>query len=428
MAHIVILGAGIGGSSLAYDLKHKLGSKHKVTVINETPKFSFIPSNPWVAVGWRKPEDIEIELAPVLGKKGIEFIDMAAVKVNPEQSSVELKDGRTIHYDYLAITTGARLAFDQVPGLGPDGYTESVCTTSHANVAWQNYQAFLENPGPIVVGAAPGASCYGPAYEMALVIDADLRKRKIRDRVPITFVTPEPYIGHMGLAGVGDSKSLLESKLREHHIKWVANARITQVDKGKMVVEALDKRGNLEEVHQLPFSWSMIIPAFEGVDAIRGLEGLVNAKGFVIIDKHQRNPTYRNIFSAGVCVAIPPIEPTPIPVGAPKTGLMIESMTSAIVENIHADIEGKPANTEATWNALCLADMGDSGMAFVAVPQIPPRNVTWTKSGKWVHWAKVAFEKYHLRKVRTGNTEPFYEKLGMKFLGIPRLKKPTKTS
>src|SRR5690625_5940679 len=160
-----------------------------------------------------------------------------------------------------------------------------------------------------------------------------------------------------------------------------------------MVIETLDGQGQLLKTHSRPFAWSMIIPGFAGGDAGAGLDGLVNDEGFVLIDKHQRRSKYANVFAAGVCVAIPPVEETPIPVGAPKTGLMIESMATAIAENIKAELEGRPATAEATWNALCLADMGDTGMAFVALPQIPPRNVTWTRKGKWVHAAKIAFEK-----------------------------------
>jgi sulfide:quinone oxidoreductase len=166
----------------------------------------------------------------------------------------------------------------------------------------------------------------------------------------------------------------------------------------------------------------MIIPAFRGVDAVAAVKDLCNPRGFVLIDEHQRSPAYRNIYSAGVCVAIAPVEATPVPTGAPKTGYMIESMISAIVENIRADIAGKPATARATWNAICLADMGDDGVAFVALPQIPPRNVTWAKQGRWVRLAKIAFEKYFLRKMRTGNAEPFYEKYVLKALGIMRLR------
>ena len=60
-------------------------------------------------------------------------------------------------------------------------------------------------------------------------------------------------------------------------------------------------------------------------------------------------------------------------------------------------------------------------MAFVALPQIPPRNVTWAKKGKWVHWAKIAFEKYFMRKVRKGHAEPVYERYVLKAIGIRRL-------
>jgi sulfide:quinone oxidoreductase len=111
-----------------------------------------------------------------------------------------------------------------------------------------------------------------------------------------------------------------------------------------------------------------------------------------------------------------------VPTGAPKTGYMIESMVTAICENVAADIAGTPATARASWNAICLADFGDTGAAFVALPQIPPRNVTWANKGKWVHLAKVAFEKYFLRKVKTGSVAPLYEKYVLSTVGIESLK------
>jgi sulfide:quinone oxidoreductase len=238
----------------------------------------------------------------------------------------------------------------------------------------------------------------------------------------MTFVTSEPYIGHMGLGGVGDSKGLMESTLRQRHIKWITNAKVTSVTQGEMHVTEVDEEGKPRKEHKLPFRFSMMLPAFKGVDAVASVPGLCNPRGFVLIDEHQRSKKYSNVFSAGVCVAIPPVEVTPVPTGAPKTGYMIESMVSAICANIVADIKGQPALARATWNAICIADFGDSGAAFVALPQIPPRNVTWAKEGKWVHLAKIAFEKYFLRKVRTGSIAPVYEKYVLKALGIVSLK------
>jgi sulfide:quinone oxidoreductase len=197
---------------------------------------------------------------------------------------------------------------------------------------------------------------------------------------------------------------------------------VAGVTAGEMKVVEYDEEGKPKKEHALPFKYSMVIPAFKGVDAVAAVPELCNPRGFVLIDAMQRSKKYPKIFSAGVCVAIPPVETTPVPTGAPKTGFMIESMVSAICENIVAEIEGKPATAQATWNAVCLADFGDTGAAFVALPEIPPRNVTWAKTGKWVHLAKIAFEKYFLRKVRTGSITPVFEKYVLRLLGIGALK------
>ena len=91
---------------------------------------------------------------------------------------------------------------------------------------------------------------------------------------------------------------------------------------------------------------------------------------------------------------------------------MIESMVSATATNIGNIVRGKEPDQVGTWNAVCLADFGDSGIAFVAQPQIPPRNVNWSSSGKWVHLAKIGFEKYFIGKIKKGVSEPFYEIAG----------------
>ena len=422
MAHIVILGAGIGGMPAAFEMREMLPKEHKITVINALDHFQFVPSNPWLAVGWRKRDDVVLQIAPLLERKGIAFIAKPVTEIDAAGSQLTLEGGDKVAYDYLVVTTGPKLSFAEVPGSGPQGgHTHSVCTVSHAEAFWAEYQEFLKNPGPVVIGAMPMASCFGPAYEFSFILDTDLRRRKLRNKVPITFVTSEPYIGHLGLGGVGDSKSMLESDMRSHDIKWITNAKTTKVEAGKMFVTQLDDLGQVFKEHEIPFKLSMMLPAFKGVDAVAAVPNLCNPRGFVLIDEYQRSKAYKNIFSAGVCVAIPPVEVTPVPTGAPKTGYMIETMVTAIVHNIADELNGSTASTKATWNAICLADMGDTGAAFVALPQIPPRNVNWFKKGKWVHLAKIAYEKYFLRKLRTGTSEPIYEKYNLKSLVIVRV-------
>ena len=390
MARIIVLGAGTGGMAGAYEIRELLGKGHQVTVINEREDFQFVPSNPWIAVRWRERPEISFPIRPYLEKKGIEFIASSVTAIEPDKNSLTLKDGSQQSYDYLVICTGPKLNFAAIEGAGPHGgFTQSVCTLDHSEACRDDVDQLIDEPGPVVVGAMPGASCFGPAYEYAFILETELRKRKVRDRVPMTYISSEPYIGHLGLGGVGDSKSMLESELRNRHIKWITNASVTRVEAGMMYVDELNDDGSLKQQHEVPFKHSMMLPSFVGVDPVAAVEGLVNPKGFVIIDEFQRNPTWKNIFAAGV---------------------------------LHADLEGGVADAKGTWAAICLADMGDTGAAFVAIPQIPPRNVTWFKQGKWVHLAKVAFEKYFIRKMKTGSSEPVFEKYTLKALGINRLK------
>jgi sulfide:quinone oxidoreductase len=424
MAHIVVLGAGTGGMPAAYELRAELGDEHKITVINERDYFQFVPSNPWLAVGWRERSDITFDIKPYLQRKGIDFIGQRCDKIDADANTLTLDNGDSISYDYLVIATGPRLAFEEVEGSGPDGgHTQSICSVDHAETAWAAYQKLLEKgSGHIVVGAAPFASCFGPAYEFAFIVDTDLRKRKMRDKYHMTYVTSEPYIGHLGLGGVGDSKGMLESEMRNHHIKWITNAKTYKVEEGKMFIDQLDENGEVAKSHEVDFDFAMMLPAFKGVDAVSNVDGLCNPRGFVMVDDYQRNPKHPNIYSAGVCIAIPPIEATPVATGAPKTGYMIETMVTALVHNIAHALKGEEPEKVGTWNAICLADFGDTGAAFVALPQMPPRNVAWFKKGKWVHLAKIAFEKYFIRKMKKGSSEPIYEKYVLKMLGINRLK------
>ena len=177
---------------MAYEMRERMLSEDRLTVVNQGSVYSFVPSNPWVAVGWRSRDDISVDLAKTFAQRGITLRPEGARKVHPKENRIELNDGSLLDYDYLIVATGPDLAFDEVPGLGPSGHTQSVCHVDHALAAKDKFGELVRRPGPVVVGAVQGASCYGPAYEFAFILDTALRKAKVRDRVPMTFVTPEP--------------------------------------------------------------------------------------------------------------------------------------------------------------------------------------------------------------------------------------------
>ncbi len=422
MAHVVVLGAGLGGTIMAYELRDNLSQGDRISIINKGSKYSFVPSNPWVAVGWRDRASIEVDLEPACKKRDIGLYPQGAKRLHAAENRIELTDGTFVDYDYLVIATGPELAFDEIPGFGPEANTQSVCHIDHALSAKSAFEKLVAKPGPVVIGAVQGASCYGPAYEFAFILEKALRDAKVRDKVPMTFVTSEPYIGHLGLDGVGDTKGLLESAMRSKHIKWICNSKVQKFEADKVTVEEVNEDGSTKTIHEVPSAYTMMLPAFRGVEAVRDIEGLTNPRGFILVDKHQQNGKYPNVFAVGVCVAIAPTGKTPVPVGVPKTGFMIESMVTATAKNIAKLVRGEKPNAEGSWNAVCLADFGDGGIAFVAQPQIPPRNVNWSSQGKWVHAAKIGFEKYFLHKIKSGTAEPFYEKLALQVLGIDKLK------
>ncbi len=212
MTKIVVLGAGIGGVPMAFELKELLGKKAEITVVSQTDYFQFVPSNPWVAVNWRKPSDVKVSLPDVFKKLKIDFTSVGAKRVKPERKRgrAERRFDAVIRLSRHRDRSASRLRRSRRT-WGRTAIRNPSVTSITPGIAGERWEEFCKNPGPMVVGAVQGASCFGPAYEYALTAVADLRKRKIRDRVPITFVTSEPYIGHLGLGGVGDTKGMLES-------------------------------------------------------------------------------------------------------------------------------------------------------------------------------------------------------------------------
>src|SRR5690606_30108142 len=125
----------------------------------------FTPSNPWIMVGWRTPGQTRVDLAKPLADKDIQWVPQMVGAIDAPGSSLTLADGTQLAYDYLVITTCPKLAFEEVPGLGTNGQTQSVCIQCHVFSSWERYQQFVQDQGPVVVGAAQGGSCFGPAYE-----------------------------------------------------------------------------------------------------------------------------------------------------------------------------------------------------------------------------------------------------------------------
>lgn len=400
MAHVVVVGAGIAGVPAAYSLKDRLDPQDRVTVISDRDYFHFVPSNPWVAMGWRQRGEVAVPIGPYLAGHGIDFLCQPVQRIEAAANQIHLANGGTLEYDFLLLATGPKPAFEEIEGIAPqDGLTHSILHIEQAVEAFAAYRRFLESPGPVVVGIAQNASTIGPAYEFAFLVDADLRRRNMRDRVPITVVTPEPFVGHLGLGG-DTTRRLLESALRHHGIDFICNARTLRVTPGQIHIAECDARGREQKIHTLPFAFSVYWPPFRGVDAVAASPGLADERGFVEVDEYLRSTRHPNVLAVGLCRSHGVIQHTPVPVKPPESVYSIQNDVATAVTNIVAASGGGELTSAVPRRAHWLNDMGESGATSLTAPQIPLRDINWLKKGWWVHMAKVEFEKYFLDRIK----------------------------
>ena len=198
---VLVLGSNFAGLTASIAIKHELHGDVDVTCISPSEHFLFNPSLIWLPFGKRTPEDITFPVAPTFEEHDVDFVNTAATELKLSEQTVTTPLG-DYGYDYLVIATGYQNVYDVVPGLGPNGNAYNITTLEDAIKAGEGWKKFLENPGPIVIGATQGAGCFGAAYEDLFNVSHQLRKNKIKKQVQLTYVSPEPTLGHFGIGGL----------------------------------------------------------------------------------------------------------------------------------------------------------------------------------------------------------------------------------
>ncbi|MBL7975449.1 MAG: pyridine nucleotide-disulfide oxidoreductase, partial [Candidatus Kapabacteria bacterium] len=259
--------------------------------------------------------------------------------------------------------------------------------------AWNRY---LADPGPIVIASAQGAACFGAAYEFLFNVRYQMSKHHLSKKHSLTYLTAEPFLAHFGINGFGNAQKMCEWMFNMYHIESRLNSVIKEVKPDGV---------ELESGEFYPSKFTMVMPRFIGVDAVRNTPNLANDKGFIEVDKGYQHPTYKNVYAAGVAVHVKAPGETQVPCGVPKTGYPTEQMAKTAVKNIVADIKGLPKveNTFEDMSAYCIMDTGNMGMMIVGDHMISPREHQFIIPGPEAHWAKIAFEKYFLYSRKHGH-------------------------
>lgn len=392
---IIVLGGNFAGLHAAFELHHTLGDNAVVTVIAPEDNFVFLPSLIWVVTGMCPPKRIQFDLRMALEPRGINFVHHKAHHVDLDKNQV-ITEMCKFDYDYLVIATGADPNWDAVPGLGPyNGYTEYVCSVPWATNARRQWRRLLENPGPVVVGCTQATGCYGLAYEMALNLEYSLRKSGKHSIVPMTFITSEPFLGHLGMGGVGNLREKLEKLFSEHNIKWITNVATKEIIPNEI---------HLADGQVVPFDYSIYMTPFKGRQYVFDSPGLGNKNGFIPVNDRYQHVNYPNVYAAGVAVAADQPEKTDVPVGVPKTGYMSDIMGKVAAQNIEAEIMNKSPKELPFGNIdlLCVMDGGDKAVSIVADRIFEPRKRKMVNVTGVGHMGKIMFEKYYMWKVRNG--------------------------
>lgn len=392
---VLILGGNFAGLHAAFELHHTLGDEADVTIIAPEDNFVFLPSLIWVATGTCPPKRIQFDLRTALEPRGIHFAHKHVVKVELDKNLV-ITDMGKMEYDYLVVATGAEPDWDAVPGMGPHGgHTYYVCSVPWATHSYRAWKELLKNPGPVVVGAAASTGCYGLGYEMVFNLEYSLRRAGKKRQVPITFITSEPFLGNLGMGGVGNVQQVLEKMFEQRGIEWVTNAHTKEIT---------DDEIRLADGQTFPYKYSLYLAPFKGRKFVFDSPGLGNEKGFIPVNARYQHINYPNVYGAGVAVAVQQPEKSPVPMGVPKTGYMSDIMGKVAAQNIEAEIMGKSPK-ELPFpdiKLMCVMDAGDEAVTLVSDRIFNPRKLKFVNRSKLGHLGKILFEKYYMWKVRNG--------------------------
>ncbi len=392
---VLVLGGNFGGLTAALAVQHELHGDVDVRVVSASDRFLFNPSLIWLPFGKRTAADITFPLAPTFDSHGIDFVHAEATELDLRSKKVDTTAG-AYDYDYLVIATGYRNDFDAVEGIGPGGNAHTITTLADAERAGRAWWQFLDEPGDVVVGAVEGAGCFGAAYEYLFNVSHQLRKAGLKSKVKLTYVTPEPVLGHFGIGGLPHGETLLGMFMRKEHIASVVDTAIGHVDDGRVVLA--DGTG-------IDFAYAMIIPPFLGQPVIAKATDIADAKGYVKVrDTYQTEP-YDDVYAVGIAAAVAAPWQTAHAVGIPKTGLPTEQQAHVAAKNIVAQINGEAPNVHKSFGeipAVCVMDAGNNGVLILADKMLPPRKHGVLIPGPQNHLMKLAFEKYFLWKAQHG--------------------------
>jgi sulfide:quinone oxidoreductase len=394
--HVVVVGGGFAGLGAAYTLRERLPQEARVTVIEPTGRFVFAPSLVWAVVG-RSLYHGAFALYPALEAKGIEYDRAYVREVRVEENVVRTGD-REIQYDRLIIATGGHPDANAIPGLaGEFRAAHWIVGEESAAEAADTLRRLFDEPGPVVIGAAQGATYFSGVYELALALDTVLRTRGIRERVPVTFITGQPYLGDLGF-DQDAARVKLETMFEVKNIAYRTSTFIKRVGRDEVA---------LASGETLPAVASVIMPPFTGDVDLQKSPNLTDEHGFIPVNERYQHIRYPDIYAAGVACSferpIPPLAESRVP----HTGYLAIRMGQAAAQNAAASLGfGSPAKRTLPYVLdVRLLDGGSTGLFLASWGTNRLQNRAIELPGMAAQYLKALQERYLVWRLRTGRMD-----------------------
>ncbi len=395
MVRTVVIGGNFAGLTAALEVKRLGGQTHEVIVVDRSDNFLFVPSLIWVPLKRREVSDISLPKRDILEKRGVQFVKAEALSVDPDAKVVQTTAGE-FTYDQLVIATGPKVKYDVAPGVAEYAYyigtPDGAMKTRHA------LEEFKKNPGPIIIGATQGAGCMGAAYEFLFNIEKWLREEKIRDKVDLYWITPEPFLGHFGIDGMAGGETMLKTFMKMFNIHYRTEVGVEMMDA---------KQLTLTTGESIPYSFAMLMPPFVGVDFVTNSPKLMaTANGYLPVGDNYRHKSYPDVWAAGIAVDVKlPFIPGKVPFGSPKTGYPSDETGKIVAKNIIRTTRGEAKLIEKPWGkiaGLCIMDAGKKEVLILSNNLFKPRQFAIMLPNVIYDFNKVMLEKYFLWKFRHG--------------------------
>ncbi|MEX2177221.1 MAG: FAD/NAD(P)-binding oxidoreductase [Gemmatimonadaceae bacterium] len=373
----LILGGGVGGVVAANRLRKLLPRTHDVVLVERERYHVFQPSLLWLAVGWRRPDQIRRPLER-LRRKGIDVVTGEVTRIEPATRSV-VAGSQTLTGDALIVALGAELGPDSIPGLSAAGHN---LYTLDGAIAIKRALDSFRSGSIVVLTAAPAYKCPAAPYEAAMLIEGALRRRGLRESTQVNLYAAEP--GPMGVAGPHVStavRQIVESKGVNYH-------------PGHQVVSVDPEKRRLAFANGVAADFDLLIyvPPHRAPALVRA--DLGNETGWIPVNRTTFETSFPGVFAIGDVTTVPLSVGKPLP----KAGVFAHAQAEVVSANIANAWTGRGTRRGFDGHGQCFVETGDGRAGYGAGNFYgePAPQIALHRPSVMRHWGKVLFEKQWL--------------------------------